>query len=347
MKEGFETNSDNKENLLENKIENNKTCIIIAVACLLVLIIVIFILIFIVFKKNNEEKPHKKDNDDKTELDTIPSEEFDRARKSFNQYNYTDIEDSSKILFYNLFIPEDLSNNEKYPLILFISDKSLVGKETTAPLTETVGGPIWATETVQKKHKCFVLVPQYNEEVVDGTWKKSEYLNVTLNLISKLEEKYSIDPNRIYGTGQSMGAMATLFLLANNDIFAAGLIADGHWLIDELKGLINATFTFCAAEGDLNPFNSQNEVKEYFDNNTIKYGSLNSINARNKVEILNNDTKQMYNLGYKQNFISYDKGSVLPPHSRSKDEHMASFKYTYRIEAVRDWIFEQIKGKIE
>ena len=34
-------------------------------------------------------------------------------------------------------------------------------------------------------------------------------------------------------------------------------------------GLVNATFTFCAAEGDPNPFNSQNEVKQYFDSINI------------------------------------------------------------------------------
>ena len=58
-----------------------------------------------------------------------------------------------------------------------------------------------------------------------------------------------------------MGAIITLYLLANKNIFVAGLIANGHWLIDELKGLIDATFTFCAEEGDPNPFISQNEVK--------------------------------------------------------------------------------------
>ena len=312
MKAETESDLDNEENLLENNNKNQKCIIFVVAGIALVLTILLIVLIFTVFKKNDDEdKPDKKDIDDKTGLDTIPSEEFDRARESFKQYNFTDTE----------------------------------GKETTAPLTETVGGPIWATDTVQKKHKCFVLVPQYNEGVVDGTWHKSVYLNITLKLISKLEEEYSIDPNRIYGTGQSMGGMATLYLLANNDIFAAGLIADGHWLIDELKGLVNATFTFCAAAGDPNPFNSQNEVKEYFDNNTIKYGSLDLINARDKVEILNNYAKNMYNFGYKQNFISYAEGSVLPPNSEGKGEHMASFKYTYRIEAVRDWIFEQIKGK--
>ena len=150
--EEIEENSENKDNLLENNLKNNKKYIIVAACIILEVIILLIIMIFTVFKKNNKEEPDKKDFDDKTKLDTISSEEFDRARKSFKQYNYTDKEYPSKTLFYNFYIPENLTNNENYPLIIFISE-SLVGKETTAPLTETVGWPIWATDTVQKKHK--------------------------------------------------------------------------------------------------------------------------------------------------------------------------------------------------
>ena len=49
------------------------------------------------------------------------------------------------------------------------------------------------------------------------------------------------------------------------------------------------------------------------------------------------------NLGYKQNFISFEKGTVISPNSVRKNEHMESFKYAYRIENVRDWIFSQVK----
>ena len=335
----------NKEdNLLEEEESKiNKKCIIISTTCVLLIIVIVLILVFTVFSKKDEnDKSGQGSEDDKTQIDTIPPEEMSKARQSFKQYNFTD--DSSKVLSYNLFIPDNLTKNEKYPLVMFISDKSLVGKEVTAPITETVGGPIWATDTVQKKHPCFVLVPQYNEGVVDGTWNKSEYLNITLKLISKLEEDYSIDKNRIYGTGQSMGAMATLYLLANHqDLFAAGLIADGHWLLEQLYGLVNATFTFFAAEGDPNPFNTQNELKQYFNNNSYPYGSLELINARENAEILNKETDAMYQKGNKQNFISFAKGTVVNPGSEGKGEHMASFKYAYRLERVRDWIFEQEK----
>ena len=337
-----ETEGELENNLNDNDkpIEkDNKNKIFLVISILSILIVGAIITVILIFYDSDKDDEKTENNN---ELDTIPTEEFERARKSFKQYEYTE-EGSSKILNYNFFIPENITNEQKYPLILFISDKSLVGKETKAPITETVGGPIWATDIVQKKHKCFVLVPQYNESIISSAGNKSEYVYMTLRLISELEEKYNIDSNRIYGTGQSMGAMTTLFLLANNDIFAAGLIADGHWLIEELYGLSNATFTFCAAEGDPNPFNSQNEVKEYFDVSNIKYGTLDLINAQDKVEILNEAAQKMYDLGYKRNFISYAKGTVLPPNSKNTNEHMASFKYTYRIEAVRDWLFEQKK----
>ena len=335
----FENKEDNL--LEEDKSKINTKCIIISAICVLLIIAIVLILIFTVFSKKDESDKSDQSSEDNTQIDTIPPEEMNKARQSFKQYNFTE---DSKVLSYNLFIPENYTKDEKYPLVIFISDKSLVGKEVTAPITQTVGGPIWATDTVQKKHPCFVLVPQYNEGVVDGAWNKSIYLNITLNLISKLEEDYNIDKNRIYGTGQSMGAMTTLYLLANHqDLFAAGLIADGHWLLEQLYGLVNATFTFFAAEGDPNPFNTQNEVKEYFNNNSYPYGSLELINARENAEVLNKETDAMYQKGNKQNFISFAKGTVVNPGSEGKGEHMASFKYAYRLERVRDWIFEQVK----
>ena len=236
--------------------------------------------------------------------------------------------------------------------MVFIGDASTVGQEVTYPITQTVGGPIWATDTIQKKHNCFVLVPEYSEIIIDDRngYSKSEYINVTIRLISKLQEEFKIDQNKIYGTGQSMGAMTTLYLLANEpNLYTAGLIVDGQWIKEELLGLVNATFTYFAAGGDEKAFNGQNEIKQYLDSENILYGNLTNINAQEDVNILFNDTKNMYDLNYSKNFITYINGSVFPSNYNSKDlnEHMASFKYGYRIETVRDWIFEQNKVKCE
>ena len=333
------------------KSPKKKFWIIAIISILVVLIIIFIILIFTVFKNDDSEdseEDSEENYDEPTVLDTIPSEELNRARDSFMQFNYTE---NNAFLSYNLFIPENYnsSHNKKYPLVVFIGDASTVGQEVTYPIYQTVGGPIWATDTVQKKHNCFVLVPQFKGVIIDdrGGYSKTEDINVTSRLILEIIKTYNIDSNKIYGTGQSMGAMTTLYLLANNqNLFTAGLIVDGQWIKDELLGLVNASFTYFAAGGDEKAFNGQNEIKEYLGNQNISYGCLTEVNAKEKVEILNDMVKNIYELGYQHNFITYKNGSVLPS-TGSMVEHMASFKYGYRIETVRDWIFEQNKIKCE
>ena len=154
-------------------VNKKKKDIIIPLIIALILIIILIIVLIVVFTKKGKSGNNFIDNfedtteensevkyEESNELDTFSNEELNKARESFKQFNFTN-EDKSKFILYNLFIPENYQN-EKYPLMVFIGDASLVGKETTAPLNETIGGPIWATEIEQKKHKSFVLVPEYS-----------------------------------------------------------------------------------------------------------------------------------------------------------------------------------------
>ena len=315
-----------------------------------IILLIIIIILYFSFKvySNNQTEDYIDENYDN--LDTIKLEELKKARNSFKQDIYTDIIDSTKFLAYNIFIPQIYSNVQKYPLLIYIGDARMVGKEMKSPLSQSIGGIIWATETFQKRNKCFVLVPFYNEIIIDdrNDYFKNEYINVTVRLISLIKSKYPIDYKRIYGTGQSMGAMTILYLLANyQNLFSAGLIVDGQWKINELNGLINSTFTYIVSEGDEKAFNGQKEVKQYFDSLNIKYGSINNINAQENIKMLDIYVKNMYSLGYRNNFISYEKGTVISSKNKIKNEHLASFKYGYRIEAVKDWLFSQIMKNYE
>ena len=292
----LETVDDDKNS--ESKKRRNKY-ILISTIILIIIIIIIIILIFTVFnKKSDSESKEEEKTDPINEIDTIPNEEMNKARNAFKQYKYIDSLNNSYILDYNLFIPENYTANIKYPLIIFIEDASLVGTDKIKnALDNTVGGPIWATDTEQKKHESFVLIPQYNEKIIDDNNNQfyvSEYINVTVRLIQKLTEEYSINKDRIYSTGQSMGAMTTLYLLSNYpNLLAAGLIVDGQWKLNELKGLINSTFTYFAAGGDQKAFIGQTEVKQYFNSLNTSYGELNDINAQDKVDTLNDITNNM------------------------------------------------------
>ena len=116
-------------------------------------------------------------------LDSIPDEELKQARNSFNQNIFINPVNSKIALSYNLFIPESYTNNIIYPLIVFIGDESTYGKEIILPINKTVGGPIWATKTIQKKHKCFVLVPHFNENIFNNNDEslKKEYSSMIVN----------------------------------------------------------------------------------------------------------------------------------------------------------------------
>ena len=100
-----------------------------------------------------------------------------------------------------------------------------------------------------------------------------------------------------------MGAMTILYLLSNYpNLLASGLVVDGQWRIEELKGLINSTFTYLTAGGDEKAFKGQTEVKEYLKSLNISFGELTDLNAQDKVDILNNISKDMYNSKYSQKF---------------------------------------------
>ena len=53
----------------------------------------------------------------------------------------------------------------------------------------------------------------------------------------------------------------------------------------------------------------------------------------------------MYLNNHSYYFIKFKDGSVLPPDSKNAHEHTSSFKYGFRIDKVRDWLFEQNKVK--
>jgi len=346
---GFDDKVENKSPESNSSKNIMKFIIIGSVILVIIAIVIIVVLILRSSHKNDEGKIEDTYNEESySEIDTIPNSEMNKARESFKQYQYIDTLNSSYILEYNLFIPSGYTKEKKYPLVLFIGDASLVDKDIKTPITETVGGPIWATDRMQKKFECFVLAPEYREVIIDDNkgYSKSEYINVTLRLIKDLMKNYTIDENRLYSTGQSMGAMTTIYMLANYpNFFTAGLICDGQWKMDELEGIENATFTYVVAGGDTKAFNVQNEVKQKLEYLNIPYGNLSNVNAKDNIDELNyNATNLMYNLNYSKNFITYINGTVLPSKQEKSNEHMCSFKYGYRIDAVRDWLLSQSKN---
>ncbi|HMQ55124.1 MAG TPA: PHB depolymerase family esterase, partial [Anaerolineae bacterium] len=279
------------------------------------------------------------------ELQTMISEVVPK----FEQFEYTDSE-TGLTLPYNLFIPDNYDPAKSYPLVTFIGDASTVGQDTSIPLTQGYGGLIWATATEQAKHESFVLVPAYPEVILDdhGSFTTTDYVELTVSLLNSVTGSYSIDTNRLYVTGQSMGGMTFLLLSAvYPDLFAAELFVSSQWDISTLENLASQKFFYIAAAGDEKASGGQAEVKDMLARAGISYSTA-VWDATWSSDEFETAVASMRAEGNSINIATFELDTVLPEGVEvGTNEHMYSFDYAYKVEDVRDWLFEQTKASTE
>jgi predicted peptidase len=124
---------------------------------------------------------------------------------------------------YRLFKPLPFDSAKTYPLVL-----SLHGggpRKNFNDLLEpfapgfAYGIGRLASPEEQAKHPSFVVVPWSNGR----GWNETN-LRLVVGIINALRSEFSIDPKRIYVTGQSMGGSGTWEVLARHpEMFAAGI----------------------------------------------------------------------------------------------------------------------------
>ena len=263
----------------------------------------------------------------------------------FQLLTYADTESGTE-LQYQLFVPESYDPSGSYPLIQFIPDSSVVGKGADAVLTQGWGGLVWATEAEQAKHPAFVLVPVFTETIVDDNFNHSAQIEVALRLIQSLTEEYAIDTNRLYTTGQSMGGMTSFYLNATYpDFFAASLFVGSQWDNDVLNVLEDKPFFYIVSAGDPKASAGQAGLMAVFDVDDADYSHA-EWGAQDDAEAQNANVAAMLAEGHNANFVTFTAGTTLAKGQSAgggAGEHMTSFDYAYKIEAVRDWLFAQSK----
>lgn len=265
---------------------------------------------------------------------------INEGSEKFAQFTFDD-EETGVSLEYSLYIPENYNESEEYPMIMFIPDASGASKSAKEIVEQYYGANVWVTAEEQAKHEAFVLVPAFTGVVVDDNWNTSEQIETAVSIINSLTEKYSIDTDRLYTTGQSMGCMTSLYLNSKYpDLFAASLFVSGQWDISVLQPLENKNFFYITAGGDSKASGGQDEVKAMFDADGVPY-SYGTWSAQNSVDEQNASAEELIAQGFDANMIRFEKGTVLKDGSGM--EHNASFNYGYKIPAVRDWLFEQSK----
>lgn len=176
--------------------------------------------------------------------------------------------------------------------------------------------------------------------------ENSSQIDVAMRLLQSLTETYSIDTNRIYTTGQSMGGMTSFHLsIEYPDFFAAYLFVGSQWDTSLLSGLEQENFFYVVSTGDPKASAGQAELLALFDADGAAY-SHSEWSAQDDAETQKAAVAAMLAEGNSANFVTFTVGTTLAEGQTAgggAGEHMTSFDYAYKLEAVRDWLFEQSK----
>lgn len=126
------------------------------------------------------------------------------------------------LLNYRLLRPKNYDPTQKYPLVLFLHGSGERGSDNSAQLKH--GAPVFLKDELREKFPCFVVAPQcpQNQKWADIDWgsdkpvqpnKVSEPTALVLNMVDTLQKEFSIDADRLYVTGLSMGGYGTWDLI--------------------------------------------------------------------------------------------------------------------------------------
>ena len=137
------------------------------------------------------------------------------------------------VLRYRFLIPQDYDPSKKYPLVLFLHGAGERGDDNHRQLIH--GASDLVRPGMRKQHPAFVVAPQCPEgkRWVEVPWEAdghslpespSEPMTLILKLLETLPKEYSIDADRLYVTGLSMGGFGTWDLLARKpELVAAAM----------------------------------------------------------------------------------------------------------------------------
>lgn len=257
----------------------------------------------------------------------------------FKQYTYTDPETDYTIP-YNLFLPNGYTPDKKYPLMLFITDASGNSNNVKMALVQGNGAVVWAKPEEQAKHPCIVLAPEYTNDLINqigmmttdsNVWTPG--LTLVTHLLQNIINTYSVDTNRIYGTGQSQGGMANIAISDKYpDLFAAQYLVACQWNTKEMEVLKDKNLWIVVSEGDMKAYPGMNDATARWEKLGTKVARDKMWNPKSAPQEFDQLVGHMAGQGAHINYTVLQGGN-----------HNYTWTVAYSIEGIRDWIFLQSK----
>ncbi len=133
-------------------------------------------------------------------------------------------------LSYRLYVPVTYSKEIKYPLVVWLHGGAGRGSDNVAQISKSnsKGTHFWIAPQNQANFPAFVFAPQCP---MDDNWADPEVnqpgkaLLLAIEALDALQKEFSIDPDRVYVAGQSMGGLGVYALLQlYPERWAAGMV---------------------------------------------------------------------------------------------------------------------------
>lgn len=267
------------------------------------------------------------------------SDRIDLVLQDFELLEYTDPE-TGCTLPYSIYLPENYDESKEYPLVFFVADASANGDDPTRNLTQGNGAIVWATPEEQAKNECIVVSPQYTNTLIDSigalvtddnVW--SDGLTLVSNFLHYVIDEYSVDENRIYGTGQSQGCMTNIALSDREpDLFAAQFLVAGQWNVEEMSAMKDKNLWIVVCEGDTKAYPGMNAATENWESLGASVARSDLWDSTSTPEQFDELVKETEAQDCRINYTVFEGGN-----------HTYTWSVAYNIEGIRDWLFAQTK----
>ena len=150
-------------------------------------------------------------------------------------------------LRYWLLQPVEYDSNRRYPLVLCLHGRG--GK--------TEASQVLASKKFRQRYPAFVVVPVASQ---DNRWaaptsktkdSRGSSISAVFEILTALQKEFSIDPERLYVTGQSMGGFGSFGAVAQRpDLFAAAAPIAGGWTPEDAQKMTKTAFWVFHGDAD-------------------------------------------------------------------------------------------------
>ncbi|MFV0360841.1 hypothetical protein [Tropicimonas sp.] len=261
---------------------------------------------------------------------------------AFEQRSYTH-PPTGITLPYNLFIPRDYDPGRSYPLVNFMHDAGVSSDNPLMTLCQGLGAVVWVRPEEQAVRPCFVLAPQFADQVVNDESDDSPYADVMVDLVLSLAGEFSLDRTRLYTTGQSGGGMLSIAIgIRYPGFFAASYLVACQWAAGKCGPLATQKMWVLVSEGDVKAFPGQNAIMQVLRGEGAEIATA-RWDARDTTGELSAQADSLAAEGAPILYATFKPGTVILPGQEDGPgpNHFNTWRVAYEIAGIREWLFRQ------